>query len=291
MNNRTVEAYKKILRSLLMGKMGVNAVLKQTSSDKKFAENILNSLIKGKLVEQFKDEKHKQKKNQSLTTVGFELAEIITAVENYKKAIEQLDQKIKSFSQIDDMNLDNKQGKLLAKGWTLEETKNYIPYVVDSNRLGYYVKRSLNELILYKYADINQKYTLNRIGKEIVYNVMISILNEYVQSLLLYFEGMKSFVLPFFNLRVELNNQIKRYNNRFIAPEISNLEIILDKLLETTKLTGTKFDIKKKFIKSEFQLLVKSELGERIKQYARELKMDESSLMDLMVNEALYDEN
>jgi DNA-binding HxlR family transcriptional regulator len=295
MNNRAVQAYMKILCLLLEGEMGVNAIQKQTSSDKKFAEIILKNLRKSKLVQESKDKKHKQKKNQSLTALGVELGEIIRIVEGYNQAVKELDEKIKSFSQIDHMNLDSKKAILRAKGWSSEDIQNYIPYVVDSNRLGYYIKRSLNEFVLYRYTYVIQKYSINNIAKEIIHNIMISILNEYVDGLLRYFAGMKSYVIPHFNTLIELNNQIARYNNRFIGPEITKIERIFTKMLDTPKLTESHsppwINIKNKIKKEEFLLLMQSELGQRIKQLAIEINIDESALMDLIIHEAIGEEN
>ena len=143
-------------------------------------------------------------------------------------------EKIKSFPDISFANRKNKKGILLAKGWTLEETKRYILYVGDSNRLGFYVERYVNELVMYRYAYINQKFDLNKVGKEIVYNIISSILNEYVQSILKYFKGLKlSYFLQYLNMYYDVEKQIERYNNRFIAPEISKFKGLIDTLLKT----------------------------------------------------------
>ena len=73
MSNRTVEAQKRILLLLLESEMGVNACTKQTSSDKKFADDVLKNLRIGNLIQQSKTEKHKQKKIPSLTPLGIKL--------------------------------------------------------------------------------------------------------------------------------------------------------------------------------------------------------------------------
>lgn len=188
------------------------------------------------------------------------------------------------------LNPSKKRAILLAKGWSSEDSKNYIPYVVDSTRLRYYVERSLNELVLFRYADINRKYTFNKSGKEIVYNIIASILNDHVHGIMRYFEGMKSYVLPFLNLRYEVKKQIQRYNNRFIAHEATKFENLLDRLLKPSAIVKSNSieeltNVKEILLSGKSSPAVSEELLNIIERSAIAIKIDKSSLIELIINE------
>jgi hypothetical protein len=96
--NRHVSASIEILRSLLDKNLSKNEIIKQTSSDRSFVYDVIDTLKKGELVMEYKISKrerrrqkiHTQAKIMKITDLGAELIDILNCLEQYKKAYFEL---------------------------------------------------------------------------------------------------------------------------------------------------------------------------------------------------------
>ena len=292
MSNRTVDAQKKILLLLSGSQMSVNALQKQTSSDKYFFEQVLKSLKKGQLTEEHKDKKHKQKKNQTLTEFGKELAYTLNLTYDFRILNEKLESPINSICEVEKFAPAARKQILLSKGWSAEEAQQWIKYCVDSKRLQYSIQKSFNELVLYRYSDILQRFTINKHGQKILYDIIVSILHNHVQNVIGYLSGMKSYVLPFYNLRADLKDEIDRWNNRFISAEILEYQTLVNKFIKakfidsdaTEKLKIVKDRLLGNIQDDRFQEEMKG-LDMIYESAAKKLGVDKKSLIEAIINE------
>lgn len=273
--------------------MSVNTLQKQTSSDKYFFEKVLKELKKGQLIQEHKDKKHKQKKNQTLTEFGKELAQILNLSSDFQIINEKLKFPIASICEVEKLAPAARRRVLKSKGWSDEEAQKWIKYCVDSKRLQYSIQKGFNELVLYRYSNILQRFTINKYGQKILYDIIVSVLHDHVQNVIEYFKGMKSYLLPFFNLRTDIKKETDRWNNRFIHAEVLEYQALVNKFVEVPKFAESNGTGVLKFVKEMLSGNMRDEkmleemkgLDSTIESAAKSLGMEKKVLVEAIINE------
>jgi DNA-binding MarR family transcriptional regulator len=179
MNNRLVDSCLHILRLILEKEMSINAVIKQTSSDRSHVEETIKILIRGKLVTKNKDPGHKQKRILRLTTSGEEFAEQMKYIDQFNFVYLEIMKIIKeNFELHEDTHPDLLSGKLRVKGWARDEIPSYFRWAGGSKNFGIDTGYIFIVALCVQYISQLFKAGKNEIARAIATRIFTNTLNQ-----------------------------------------------------------------------------------------------------------------
>lgn len=179
MNNRLVNTCLCILRLILEKEMSINAVIKQTSSDRSHVEETIKILVRGKLVTKNKDPYHKQKRILKLTPLGEEFAELMKYIEQFNLIYSTIMKIIKeNFEFHEDIHPNMFTNRLRAKGWTQKEISSYFKWAAGSKDFGIDSGFIFVVALCVQYISQLFKAGQNEIARTIVTRIFTDALNQ-----------------------------------------------------------------------------------------------------------------
>ena len=159
--------------------MSINAVIKQTSSDRSHVEEAIKILVRGKLATEDKDQNHKQKRILRLTHLGEELAELMKYIEQFNLSYSTIMKIVKeNFELHENLHPSTFANKLRAKGWNPEEISSYFKWAAGSKNFGINSGYIFIVALCVQYISQLFKAGRNEIARTIVTRIFTNTLNQ-----------------------------------------------------------------------------------------------------------------